>query len=252
MEFPFSKKLLDNPLLLGGFLILQSYITLLTGYIIFIAAKKYQEMEKLEQEVKRYERHIELGERCQQLRHDISLYKNMIYYFMEKGQYTELKRYIGDIAQDLEGISAEFELDDITVSNTLNLLVTQIRKAHIRFEHMIMVSDFILTSYDMSRILWNVLKNAIDAVGELKVEDRKIFLELRPVIGGYHINCMNSYKQDGYLIKALYSTTKKDKNSHGKGLAIVKKIVEENGGIMKFSLHPMLFELDCYIPEEGR
>lgn len=250
--FPLSIELIDNLPLLIGFIVLQSYIIFATGYVVWTAGKQHQKVEQLEREVKSYRRDRELKEQCQQLRHDVSLYKHMLYRFLEEEQYEELRNYIEAIVQDLDGVSDEFELDDATVMNTLNILAAKIRDEHIRFEHTIMVSDFILSSYDLSRILWNILMNAIDAVQHLNDEDRKIFLEIRPEEGGYHINCMNSYRKGRDVGKDCYSTTKKDTKNHGKGLFIVKQIVEEYGGIMKFSIHPVLFELDCYIPEKER
>lgn len=250
--FPLSIELIDNLPLLIGFVVLQSYIIFATGYVVWTAGKQHQKVEQLEREVKSYRRDRKLKEQCQQLRHDVSLYKHMLYRFLEEEQYEELRRYMEAIAQDLDGVSDEFELDDVTVMNTLNILAAKIRDEHIRFEHTIMVSDFILSSYDLSRILWNILMNAMEAVQRIDEGNRKIFLEIRPERGGYHINCMNSYGKGKDVGKDCYSTTKKDKKDHGNGLFIVKQIVEEYGGIMKFSIHPVLFELDCYIPEKER
>lgn len=249
---PLSEESLERPLLLTIFVVSQSYSFLLTFYIVLVSRKMSQKMKRLEQEVKNYQMDAELREQARQLRHDMSLYKHMLRYFIAEGQYAELRKYIGGIVANLDDITVEFELDDPTITNTLNILAAQMQKLEIHFEHVIMVSEFFLSSYEISRILWNILTNAIDAVQELDTRERKIFFEIRPEEGGYHINCMNTYQQTEHIAKWLYSSNKKDERNHGRGLKIVKQIVEKHCGIMKITLHPVLFELDCFIPGEGR
>lgn len=246
--FRFSDKIFDRAVDLCLFLLIQVYIVALTAYVIHIAYKYQADFDELQHELKKKENIDRMSSKLTQLRHDMSFYTSMILHFVQKQQYAELREFVGVMAGEMCEADDIFLLEDQMVASTLDIIAQQMREKAIKFEHVIMITDFRIPSNDISRLLFNLLRNAMEAAEKLEEGNRKVTLEIGRKFSGYHINCMNTYYKSKAIKKELFTSSKADKRLHGKGLAIIKQIVERNGGIIKIYLHDSLFEIDCYIP----
>lgn len=246
----FSDRLFDRAADLCLFLLIQVYIVALTTYVIHITYKYQIDFDELQYELQKKENISRMSSKLTQLRHDMSFYTSMILHFVQKQQYMELGEFVGIMAGEMCEADDIFLLEDQMVASTLDIIAQQMREKTIKFEHIIMVTDFRIPSNDMSRLLFNLLRNAMEAAEKLEKKERKVTLEISRKFSGYHINCMNTYHKSQASKKELFTSSKADKRLHGKGLSIIKQIVERNGGIIKIYLHDSLFEIDCYIPDK--
>lgn len=83
---------------------------------------------------------------------------------------------------------------------------------------------------EMCILLGNLLDNAMEAVRQLPVEERKIKIFMRTPNDMFILEMKNSYKGKRRKAEGHYRTTKANKESHGLGLESVTQIVKKSGG----------------------
>ncbi len=250
MVFRYSEEVLENTLVIALFLMVQVCLVGVMIYVLHTFYHYQKDFDELTYELQRNRSVNELSTQLSQLRHDMAFYVSMIQHFVYKEQYNELRNYVCGIADELRQVEDIFILSDQIVANTLNIMAGKAHEKNIVFEHIIIGSEFNLTSKELSKVLYNILENAIEAVEPLEGKQRKIFLEMSRRMDGYRIHCMNYYQPESVSMKTLFSTSKSNTKMHGKGLSIVKRVVEHNNGVMRIQLHRTLFEVDCFIPDK--
>lgn len=89
-----------------------------------------------------------------------------------------------------------------------------------------------ITTFELVRIASNMLNNAIEASLKIPVEERYIKIITKSNGKWMMFKIENSF--DGRIVPkdGSYSTTKKDKRSHGLGLKVVDEIVQKYDGTM--------------------
>lgn len=250
MVFRYSEEVLENTLVIALFLMVQVCLVGVMIYVLHTFYHYQKDFDELTYELQRNRSVNELSTQLSQLRHDMAFYISMIQHFVYKEQYSELNNYVCGIVDELRQVEDIFILSDQIVANTLNIMAGKAREKNIEFEHIIVGSEFNLASKELSKVLYNILENAIEAVEPLEGKQRKIFLEMSRRMDGYRICCMNYYQRESVSMKTLFSTSKSNKKMHGKGLSIVKRVVEHNHGVVRIQMHQMLFEVDCFIPDK--
>lgn len=90
-------------------------------------------------------------------------------------------------------------------------------------------ADIKVNTEDICICLGNLLDNAIEACKKLK-EERKIALKIRVDRKNLIIIISNPYEEARILEENNYLTTKREKERHGFGLNIVKKIADRYDG----------------------
>lgn len=88
---------------------------------------------------------------------------------------------------------------------------------------------------EMCILLGNLLDNAMEAVRQLPLQERKILVFMRIPNDMFILEMKNPYKGKRRKVEGHYRTTKQDKESHGFGLDSVKQIVEKHGGYFEIS-----------------
>lgn len=247
--FRFPKQAFGNTFVLSFFLFSQIYLLAMTVYVMRFLLLYYGNMEKMKEELQKSRCIHELKQSILKVQHDMSFSVSMIRYFVEKKQYEELEEFVQGMAEELEKTEDIFILPNQAVANTLNLMARQARKKQVQFEHIITGFGGAISNHDLSILLFNILQNAIEAARAVETDKRKVLLEMGRRQGGYYINCLNTYEHRPQFVQELFSTSKKNKLRHGKGLSIMKRITEQNGGVMKIHVHDTLFEIDCFIPD---
>ena len=104
-----------------------------------------------------------------------------------------------------------------------------------------------MSDHEICTLISNILKNAIEAAEQVKNEKGFICLEIAPNKTGYYINCINSYAKKPQMVNGSFITSKSDAMNHGRGMNIIRKIVEKNGGEVTTSIEESYFEINCTI-----
>lgn len=236
------------------FLIVQIILLVIMLYIFYVIQKNKMEIRTVEKKLESAEEIIRLTTSLRELRHDMSFHVNILLDLAYKGDRKDMIRYLENTFECVKIVDDTFHLEDQAVSSSLNLIAQKTKEKHIEFKHIILVEHFLLPSHEMCSLLLNILSNAMDATEKVKQRRRIICLEIAPTDGGYQINCMNTYKNKPVFSQGRIVSTKSDLKNHGKGIKIIKKLVEKYGGAMNIKIHDdtKLFEINCFIPSIAR
>lgn len=244
--FPYSKLIQARMETLVMFLFSQTVLVSTLFYIALVLRKVKAELEQ-KKEI------IRLTNSLDNLRHDMSSHVRMIKSYVQDEKYKELKEYMNKTFSDIEVAHNTCSLDNYAVSVIISSFIVEAKKKKINFSRIISVKDFILSDNEICSVLSNVLKNAMEAAEKVKHDEPFICLEISPQGNGYYINCINSCECAPESEHGELQTTKKDKISHGRGINIIKRIVEKNNrGKVTTSFEDNVFEINCELNGKGR
>lgn len=192
--------------------------------------------EKLSREADRLqlEESQKLIQTLRSQRHD---FKNQLQVIRVMAQFQkdkEIVEYIQDCNTALD-FSKEIpsQIDNPAISAMVIFFVTQARECGINFE---VDSDIDFAAYNLSpakttRIMGNIIQNAIEILKITNQKDRNIQLTMWEEDNLYHFLIWNNGPAIPKEIQSLiFVSGYSMKNSTGLGLATVKQLVEEMGG----------------------
>ena len=207
---------------LGGFLLIVADFYLL---YIFNERTKVEFEKRLavqfnNQQKEYFERLLEKENDTRQYRHDMIAQLVQVKYFIDEGEYKEADSFLTGMLKSITSISVKKEGCEIELKGYLP-------------------EDLKMESRDLCILVSNVLKNAIEAVMQLKKEKRKIRITLDSGKIFWKINVVNSTNNTDYMV-----TTKKDKENHGFGLNNIRNVVEKYKGKCNVELNKGIFSID--------
>lgn len=222
---------------------------LLLSTIFYITAI----LKKIKIELEQKNEIIRLTNSLDNLRHDMSSHVRMLKFYVKNKQYDNLEKYMNKTFADVEVAENVCALDNYAVAVTINSFLDEAQKKQINFSRSIVIQDFILPDNEICSLLSNILKNAIEAAEKAPEENRFVYLEIAPLKNGYFINCINGYQTIPNYENGQLQTTKGDKLNHGRGLTIIKNIVEKhNHGKVITHFEEDFFEINCEIYRKER
>ena len=234
---------------------LESIIIITLSQTILLATMFYITaiLRKVKAELEQKKEIIRLTNSLDNLRHDMSSHVRMLKSYAKKGQYDELVDYMNKAFADIDVAENICTSDNYAVSVVISSFLSEAKNKKIKFTRSINVQNFMLSDSEICSLLSNILKNAMEAAENVSEEDRFICLEISPLRKGYYINCINSYQIIPKCENGQLQTTKQDKISHGRGINIIKSIVEKNNrGKVTTNFEESFFEINCeFYGKEG-
>lgn len=170
-------------------------------------------------------------------RHDFLNHLQVIYGLIQLGRVDAIKEYIDQVNQEILKTSKLFTSLRMRpeIAGLIIRKMAQAEKEGIRFD-LELKTDLALLSVpplDFSRIIGNLLDNAINAAKSVLPEERQITLEMAEDADCYRISVTN-YRPliPDYLRNFVFEKgfTTKSGGGEGLGLYIVKTLVEKNRG----------------------
>ncbi len=171
-------------------------------------------------------------------RHDFKNQLQVIRIMAQSQRHREIVNYINDCNDSLD-FSKEIptQIDNAVLSALTIFFATQARENGINFrvDTDINSANFNLSPAKTTRILGNIIRNAIEVFQTTPQKDRNIQLTMWEKDDNYYFLIWNNGppipdNQQGLIFQSGYSS----KDSTGLGLAIVKQLVEEMGGRISF------------------
>lgn len=165
-------------------------------------------------------------------RHDFMNHLQVVYSLMELGEYGEAMDYIERTFEDILSVSSVMKTSSPAINALLMAKTSDARNNGIDLQLKINspYADLPMESWEMCRVLGNLLDNAIDALNG--VTKPRIEVELTENLHSYGFRVFNNgpavRPEHRDLIFQTGFTTKS--TGTGMGLAIVRQIMRDNGG----------------------
>lgn len=181
----------------------------------------YKEMEKR-------------NESIQNLKHDLKNKLAELYSFLEKKEIGQIERRMLQLCEELENVDSCRYCSHPIVDSVFRVKMGTAKVEGIPIECSILIPKKMKLAYgDIGVLYGNLLDNAIEACRKVETEKRFLSIENKYRDGKLLLVIENSKNE-----KELYQdfhTTKEDKESHGRGIANVRKVVEKYHGTLKLS-----------------
>ena len=175
--------------------------------------------------------------------HDLKKYFHQLEAYMDHTTYSELE----NVVLALDGIFH-------TGNRTLNLVLNEKNRFCIQNEiQLTCMGDAsglnYMSEYDLYSLIGNVLDNAIEAVTQLKDDEKKV-INLSIYQDGTRIklDMMNYFEGELNFTDGLPGTRKMNQRSHGFGMMSMRMIAEKYKGAVTFGVEKDIFRLQIEIP----
>lgn len=168
-------------------------------------------------------------------RHDFLNHVQVIYGYTSLGKIEEIQKFIEGMNHDIDRVNCYIKTDNLSIGALLmaKSAVAETRKIKIQCNIKGELKDIPMPSWELTRILGNLINNAMDAVQDLPPENRHIEVNLQQNTNGFLFQVCNLGNPiPPVLLDKVFKpgfTTKGDKGS-GMGLYIVRDLVEKYNG----------------------
>lgn len=223
------------------FIISTMIATVLIYFLLGNAAKKNEELRKMELiELANKNLNIQIEQIVNQwleikkLKHDMSNSFLTLKKLARDGRNEELCQYVDQIIP-LATVddSTEKWCENYHINAVLANKKRECEQKNIRFLPCISCDSTQLNGYQCSRILFNLLDNAIEACEKLPAGNKLIYLTMNDFSPIYvNLKIINPIKET--VITNKFATTKENSKDHGLGHQIVEDILKENQGMIEY------------------
>ncbi len=168
-------------------------------------------------------------------RHDFMNHIQVIYGYSSIGKIKEIKKFIEGMHSEMAAVSQFAKTDNPSISALLMVKsgVAETRNINIHYDIEGQFKDVPMPSWELTRVLGNLINNAMDAVQDLPPENCYIEVNLQENANGFLFQVCNLGEPiPPDLLDQIFNpgfTTKGDKGT-GMGLYIVRDLVEKHKG----------------------
>ncbi len=233
---------------IGIFLILVLCIYYYRMYGVLQLQNEYAEKFNAQQK-EYFDRLIEKEQDTRNFRHEISNHLVSISGMANRHEYEALNLYVKELLGELHDIGIrQYDLGNHMMNTIVNYYFLPIRDTC-----ELTVSGYVdeidaISGPDLCVLVSNLVKNAVEAVEQIIIQEKKIRFEVDCGKQYFHICVQNTMLQEkkeesGFLTV----TSKQDKKNHGIGLYNVRKIVEKYDGKLEYGQREGVFIAEAYL-----
>ena len=235
-----------------------AYVSIVTVIVLYQKLKEKQEeifiknsVEKQISDISGHMEHIEkIYEEMRGIRHDFGNHLTVIERLAENSAMEELVSYIEEFGESFERLQPRVKTGNAVTDVILSEVAEQCEKKNIRFENsFIYPDDLYINPFDMSVILTNALKNALEATR--MVSESVIIIKSVKKESVFIINIKNTINRMQIINDEGLPETTKQESGHGYGIKNIRSIAykykgdieirqEELDGKLFFILNVML------------
>ncbi len=207
----------------------------------FIASQNSQKLEQISLLNESYDD-------FRKIRHEIKNQYAIMATLLKKKEYDKLEELFSSFNSHLSDIVKYYECGNETVNPILNIEASKAKSKKIKTDFKVVISPKLnIDDGDLSAILFNLLDNAIEATERYECRSKPVLLKMWEQNDTLFISVKNYCLSEEIDINSLF-TKKEDKDSHGFGVRIIKKIVKKYDGYLKFLSEDDEFTVDIYLP----
>ena len=177
-----------------------------------------------------------------ELRHELKNYMFYMNYLIDQGDFDRLRQFFSDFYQREHRNLYEISGSDSFLDAVLQQKITAARALGVEVnEHVLLPEDGALNNLDLCIVLSNLIDNAVEASHAL--QHPAIDIRLRRVKDYLSLVVENTAAQDVLKQNPLLQTSKDDRELHGIGLRVIRRIVERYDGSIEFDSDEGIFKV---------
>lgn len=179
---------------------------------------------------------LKQDEELRRFRHDMNAHFTVLQSYCEKNGNEEVKAYLNRIIEE----SAVYAMKPYTGNHGVDAIIRQLdnkaKEQNIQIQTEGYLPDELkIEEYDLCTIIFNLLKNAIEACEKIsEVSQRKVLLQTGEYNSLVFIQIKNTVAAPVMIENNHLVSTKKDTRNHGLGSGNVESMVEKYQGIIEY------------------
>ena len=232
------------------------YLLYLIMYVTFVMLVKYYKRTQTIQEenfrMKLSEESATLKEKSyselSSLRHDLKNQLSYVSLLAEQEEYHKLKTYINELYEGVSKSGRHCNTENHAIGVALDMEITKAEEKQIPVSVSVRVArDLPIKDIDLCSLFTNLMDNAIEAIEKSGCEDRLLSVSVSQIRGYLCIKVKNRTWDlpDGEY--HTLNTDKAEKEKHGWGTKIVRRISEKYDGYASFRIENGYFIADVML-----
>lgn len=173
-------------------------------------------------------------------RHDFLNHLQVVYSLIEMDEYSEVRDYIKRVYHDTNLVSSTLKTSNVAINALLQAKLQECENKGIKVELSISteLKDLRIPSWEMCRVLGNLIDNAMDA---LESNDKKLLgIEIGVDVFGYYFKIIDNGEKIPLDIREnIFEAgfTTKEEKGEGMGLSIVNDIILNHQGKISLNMN---------------
>ena len=172
-------------------------------------------------------------------RHDFMNHLQVVYSLIEMHEYKDAEDYIEHVYNDIQKVNKVLKTKNAAINALLRAKILDCEERNIKTELKVTsrLDDFHVPSWEMCRILGNIIDNSIYALEELE-ENRLLSISIYENIKAFGFSITNNGpKIPKNIINKIFQAGFSTKGNKGEGMGLftTKNIVERYNGTIKVS-----------------
>lgn len=209
--------------------------------------REYIAYRQLSLQADSYKENAQIYEQMRTLRHELKNHMFYMDYLLDQKRYEELHAYFFDFYQKEYGDYNYWDTSTSVLNTLLNQKQLIARKDNIELS----VNSFLpaisrIYEMDLCSILSNLLDNALECCRQLP--NASISVDLTRKKDFLSLIVTNTTPGNILLLNPTLATTKSNQQPHGIGLAVVKKLVQQHDGMLRFEPQDGSFTVKILLP----
>lgn len=182
-----------------------------------------------------------MNEKLRIYKHDFTNHLQIIWGLLELKHYDKALNYLLKASNEGRTIKEKYEVGIPEIESTIFSVLSRAREQNIevQIDCITLKSDFPVKIYDLTKILSNLLKNAMYGLERVESNNKKLKIRIYEELGEYIFEVINNLPLIHEDMKEKIfekGFTTKGKEGSGLGLYIVKKLTEKNRGSIELNV----------------
>lgn len=170
-------------------------------------------------------------EEIRSIRHDMKRHYTYLLELNRRKDFQAIENYLTELCSQLSVTDELYICDNLILAVALSEAQKKAKKVKINFTKVVTVNEFPFSEIECNSLITNILDNAFEAASKVTEGEKAVKLEIRRINEQeIMIYCENTYRAEAYENVPFLSTVKWDKQNHGYGTKIIKKIVRRYKG----------------------
>ncbi len=194
-------------------------------------------------------------EQLRKLRHDMKNQYGIMSELLERKEYGKLREYFSEYVRQIEQSTRGSDSGNKIVDCLMNAEYSKARDADVEIDARLEIPhELPFEQIDLCALLFNVLDNAIEAVGAFEEKEKRLVtlrLQWRGAV--LTLRCVNpvNEKELNRLSDGNFHTNKSE-TGHGYGLKIIRDIVKKYDGEMEITVSDGNFVVDIMLQTQEK